>query len=104
MARAVATENAETMEAEPVAAEKIAEEAAPVAAENAEAKEDEPVTTEKTAAVDDAVAAAFKEAPEVPSNLIHLAGRQRMLLQKMAKETVLYSLFLSRCITGAASR
>ena len=47
------------------------------------------------AAVNDAVAAALKEKPEVPSNLINLAGRQRMLLQKMAKEAGLYSLLLS---------
>jgi hypothetical protein len=56
------------------------------------------------AAVNDAVAAALKEKPEVPSNLINLAGRQRMLLQKMAKEAVLYSLFLSMGVTEAASR
>ena len=56
------------------------------------------------AAVNDAVAAALKEKPEVPSNLIDLAGHQRMLLQRMAMEAVLYSLFLSRGITEAASR
>ena len=55
-------------------------------------------------AVNAAVVAALIEKPEVPSNLINLAGRQRMLLQKMAKETILYSLFLSMGATEQAAR
>ena len=36
--------------------------------------------------VNGAVAAILKEKIEAPSNLINLTGRQRKLLQKMAKE------------------
>jgi hypothetical protein len=57
-----------------------------------------------TAAVNDAVAAALKEQPQIPSNLINVAGRQRTRLQEMSKEAVLYSLFLSLCSTESASR
>ena len=57
-----------------------------------------------TAAVNDAVAAALKEQPQIPSNLINVAGRQRTRLQEMSKEAVLYSLFLSLGSTEQASR
>ena len=53
-----------------------------------------------SAEVNDDVAATFKEKLEVPSNLINLAGCQRMLLQKMAKEAGLYSLLLSMGCLG----
>ena len=43
------------------------------------------------AAVSEAVAVVLKEKPEVVHNFIDLAGRQRMPLQKMAMEAVLYS-------------
>ena len=39
-------------------------------------------------AVNDAVAAALKEQPQVPSNLINVAGRQRTRLQEVSKELV----------------
>jgi len=54
--------------------------------------------------VNDAVAAALKEQPQIPSNLINVAGRQRTRLQEMSKEAVLYSLFLSLGSTESASR
>ena len=50
------------------------------------------------------MAAALKVAPEVPSALINLAGRQRMLLQKMTKEAVIESVFLSMGPTEQAPR
>ena len=120
-AASIAAEKVEAKEAKPIAAEKVAEEAAPVAAENAEAKElaketmaagaleSLAVTSEimlctANAAVNDAVASALWEKPEVSSNLINLTRGQRIILQKMVKEAVLYSLFLSMGAVEVASR
>ena len=52
-----------------------------------------------TAATNDAVAAVLKEQPQIPGNLINVAGCQRTRLQKMLKDAV-YSLFLSMGSTG----
>ena len=57
-----------------------------------------------TAAMNDAVAAAYKEQPQIPSNLINVAGRQRTRPQEMSKEAVPYHQFLSTGYIEQASR
>ena len=48
------------------------------------------------AAVNRAVAAALKEQPQIPSNLINVAGRWCKRPWEMSKESALYFMFLYR--------
>ena len=85
------------------AEEELAKETMPAWALESLAASTEIILRTANAAVNGAVTVVFEEKPEVPNNIINLAGRQRILLLTMAKEVVLYFLLLSTGVTEAAS-